>query len=59
METKNNTENTENCPHCGNIGNYNLKKWPPTEDKKNNTLNIEYICPSDHEFVIETKLKTK
>ena len=42
METKNNTENTANCPLCGNIGNYNLKKWPPTEDKKNNTLNIKY-----------------
>jgi hypothetical protein len=59
METKNNTENTSNCPICNTISNYNLKKWPPTEDKKSNTLNIEYICPNDHEFAIETKLKTK
>lgn len=59
METKNNTENTANCQIFGTISNYNLKKWPPAVDKKNNTLKTEFICPNDHEFVIETKLKTK
>lgn len=59
METKNNTENTASCPVCGDISNYNLIKWPPTEDKKKNTLITEYICPNDHEFVIKAKLKTK
>jgi hypothetical protein len=59
METKNNIENTAICPFCGTISNYNLKKWPPAEDKNNSTLKIEYIWPNDHEFAIETKLKSK
>jgi hypothetical protein len=59
METKNNIENIVICPLCGTISNYNLKKWPPTDDKNNNTLKTEYICPNYHVFAIETKLKTK
>ncbi len=59
MGTINNTENSAKCPICSAVSNYNLNKWPPTEDKKNNILNIQYICPNDHEFVIETKLKNK
>ena len=58
MITKKNTENTTKCSHCGAISEYNLIKWPPKEDKKNN-LFIEYICLNGHEFVIETKLKHK
>ncbi len=59
METNKYTENTPNCTVCGANSKYNLIKWPPKEDKKNNTLIIEYICENDHEFVIKKILKHK
>ncbi len=54
---KNNKENVEKCPICGIDSTFDLNKFPPKKDRKNEAILTPYKCYNGHEFNLATPIK--